>query len=59
MKSFSELTPGQTARRVGLAMLGVIVLVLAAFLLITLLTGDPSDHLEERQPSPSPAATTS
>jgi hypothetical protein len=50
------LTPVQTARRVGLVTVGAIVLILAVFLLITWLSGDPTNGLKERQPTPSPAS---
>ncbi|WP_395692377.1 hypothetical protein [Nocardioides sp.] len=43
-------TPVQKARTVGLVLLGAIFLVLAIFFVITLLAGDPTDHLQERQP---------
>ena len=38
----------------GLALLSVIVLVLAIYLVITLIVGDDTNQLEERQPSPKP-----
>jgi hypothetical protein len=41
-------------RRVGLVTVGAIVLILAVFLLITWLSGDPTNGLKERQPTPSP-----
>jgi len=51
-----DLSPAQKARRVGLVMLAGIFLVLAVFLLITWLAGDPTNHRKEQQPSPSPSA---
>ena len=43
------------SRDVGIATLGMIVVVLAIFLVITWVLGDRTDHLEEHQPHPSPA----
>lgn len=54
-----DLTPAQKARRVGFVAVGAIILVLAIFLLITWLTGDTTNNLRDRQPSPSPAAQAS
>jgi hypothetical protein len=51
------MDPSQKARRVGFTMLGTIVVVLLVFLAITWLEGDPTNHLEEHQPSPSPSST--
>lgn len=51
-----DLSPAQKARRVGLVMLAGIFLVLAVFLLVTWLAGDPTNHRKEQQPSPSPSA---
>jgi hypothetical protein len=51
------MNPSQKARRVGFTMLGAIVAVLLVFLAITWLEGDPTNHLEEHQPSPSPSPT--
>jgi hypothetical protein len=42
-----------TALRIGFGVLGVIFLVLLVFLLITWIQGDPTNDLEERQPTPS------
>ncbi|MFC4786482.1 hypothetical protein ACT8ZV_18550 [Nocardioides sp. MAHUQ-72] len=44
-----------SSRNVGAVMIAAIVVVLVVFLLITWLQGDSTDHLEEHQPSPSPA----
>jgi hypothetical protein len=49
------MTPSQTARWVGLVTLGAIIVVLAVFLAITWLRGDPTNDREENQPSPSPS----
>jgi len=43
------------SRSVGVVMMTAIVVVLVIFLVITWFEGDTTDHLEERQPSPSPA----
>lgn len=59
MKPFGELGPAERARRLGIVMLSVIALVLVIFLVITMMVGDPTDHLEERQPSPSPETASS
>jgi hypothetical protein len=48
-----EFTPARKAGTVGLVVLGAIVLVLLILLAITWITGDPTNDLEERQPSPS------
>ena len=48
-------TPSQTAKLVGIVMLGAIFATLAIFLVITWLNGDNTNNLKERQPSPSPA----
>ena len=45
------------SRSVGLVMMGVIALVLAVFLIITWAQGDTTNHLGDRQPSPSPAGS--
>ena len=50
-----NLSPSQTAKLVAGVVVGAIVLILAVSLLITWLTGDPTNHLEENQPTPSPA----
>lgn len=42
-----------TAWRVGFATIGVILVVLLVFLAITWIEGDPTNDLEERQPTPS------
>lgn len=42
-------------RSVTLVVLGVIALVLAIYLAITLAKGDTSNDLEENQPTPSPS----
>lgn len=46
----------QGSRPVGLVLLAVIIAVLIAFWVITRIEGDPTDHLHERQPSPSSAS---
>lgn len=53
----TERTPGQTARLVGLVTVGGLLVALTVFLVITQVTGDPTDDLENRQPTPSPSAT--
>lgn len=52
-----DMTPVQKARSVGLVMLTAIFVILALFLLITWIEGDPTDHQKERQPLPSPSST--
>jgi hypothetical protein len=51
-----DRTPAQTARLVGLTTVGGILLLLVVLFVIVRLQGDPTDHLEERQPSPSPSS---
>lgn len=51
-----NLTPSQTAKLVGGVTVGVIILVLLVFLVITWVNGDPTNDLKEHQPSPSPAS---
>ena len=43
------------SRSVGAVMITAIIVVLAIFLVITWIQGDSTNHLEEHQPSPSPA----
>ena len=47
--------PSADSREVGIVMLGLIVVVLAIFLVITWVLGDTTNHLGDRQPEPSPA----
>lgn len=48
--------PVGTARKLALIALGGIFVVLAIFLVITLLEGDTTDH-QDNQPTPSPSST--
>jgi hypothetical protein len=57
MDSEAEQEPVKETRKVALVVLGGIAAVLLVFLVIVLLMGDPTDHLGERQPEPSPATT--
>ena len=43
------------SRSVGAVMIVAIIVVLAIFLVITWIQGDSTNHLQEHQPSPSPA----
>jgi hypothetical protein len=43
------------SRSIGVVLITAIVVVLVIFLVITWLQGDDTNHLEERQPTPSPA----
>lgn len=45
------------SKPVGFILLGVIFLVLAVFLVITLVIGDNTDNRGEHQPEPSPATS--
>ncbi|MDF1606248.1 hypothetical protein [Nocardioides sp. YIM 152315] len=47
------MTPSQKARWIGIVTIGGILVVLAVFLAITWLRGDPTNNREENQPSPS------
>ena len=52
-------TPSQTAALVGAIMLAGIFATLAVFLAITWVLGDPTNDLQERQPTDAPASTSS
>jgi predicted lysophospholipase L1 biosynthesis ABC-type transport system permease subunit len=45
------------SRSITFVVLGVITIVLAILLVITLTRGDTSDNLENNQPSPSPESS--
>jgi hypothetical protein len=57
MEQESAPLPEKESRSLAIVILGGIALVLAVFLVIALIVGDPTDHLEERQPEPSPSTT--
>jgi hypothetical protein len=50
-------TPPRLARKVGLVTIGVIIVVLAIFLVVTLLEGDRTDDLGPGKPSTSPGGS--
>ena len=53
-----RITFGQNARTVGVAMLGVIVIVLVVMLLIAWTQGDPTNHRgDHRPPDKTPSST--
>jgi len=45
------------SRSVGAVMITAIIVILAIFLVITWIQGDSTNHLGERQPSPSPSGS--
>jgi hypothetical protein len=53
----SERRPAKLARNVGLGTIGVILIVLAIFLVITVIEGDRTNDLGPSQPHPSPASS--
>jgi hypothetical protein len=57
MEQESEQQPVKESRKLAFVVLGGIAVVLAIFLVIAVIVGDPTDHLGERQPEPSPATT--
>jgi predicted lysophospholipase L1 biosynthesis ABC-type transport system permease subunit len=56
MEPESEQQPVKEARSMALVVVGGIALVLVILLAIVLIIGDPTDHLQERQPEPSPSS---